>query len=350
MNEMRTLITDTARRIFTDLCDKHLVDATEEGTWPEELWRTLEETGLTMAAVPEDQGGGGGSLGDAMAVLSQAGHFAVPLPLAETFLAGWALSGSGRDVPRGPLTVATESIAMTRDAGGWVLSGSAAQVPWATLAKGIVILGEAEGTTHVAVVDPGTCGITAGNNLAGEPREAVNFDGVTVSENEVVVAGPGIDAATLLRLGALSRAVLMAGALAHILELAVQYALDRTQFGRPIAKFQAIQQQLAALAGDAAAASRAADVAVQAAEDGDGAIEIAVAKARIGEAAGICAEIAHQVHGAMGFTHEHSLHHFTRRLWSWRDEYGAEVHWQAELGRQIAKAGADGLWPFLSRT
>jgi acyl-CoA dehydrogenase len=76
---------------------------------------------------------------------------------------------------------------------------------------------------------------------------------------------------------------------------------------------------------------------------------VAVAKARVGEAAGKGAEIAHQVHGAMGFTREHNLHYCTRRLWSWRDEFGNETLWQARLGREVARQGADALWPMLTR-
>ena len=69
---------------------------------------------------------------------------------------------------------------------------------------------------------------------------------------------------------------------------------------------------------------------------------------RGGEAAGTGAAIAHQVHGAMGFTYEHSLHHATRRLWSWREEFGNEAVWAARLGRMVAERGADGLWPFIT--
>ncbi|MGB0407600.1 MAG: acyl-CoA dehydrogenase, partial [Pseudomonadales bacterium] len=58
--------------------------------------------------------------------------------------------------------------------------------------------------------------------------------------------------------------------------------------------------------------------------------------------------IAHQVHGAMGFTHEHQLHHRTRRLWCWRDQHGHEAYWQAVLGRALCAAGADALWPELT--
>ena len=80
-----------------------------------------------------------------------------------------------------------------------------------------------------------------------------------------------------------------------------------------------------------------------------GLFAVAVAKSRIGEAAGRGAEIAHQVHGAMGFTREHNLHYSTRRLWSWRDEFGNESYWQTRLGRAVAASGADALWPMLSR-
>ena len=75
---------------------------------------------------------------------------------------------------------------------------------------------------------------------------------------------------------------------------------------------------------------------------------MATAKIRAGEAAGTGAAIAHQVHGAMGFTREYSLHQATRRLWSWRDDFGAESVWAISLGEMIAGRGADALWPTLT--
>jgi alkylation response protein AidB-like acyl-CoA dehydrogenase len=108
------------------------------------------------------------------------------------------------------------------------------------------------------------------------------------------------------------------------------------------------------LAGEVAAAGAAADAAAEAISAyGVGseiaAAEVAIAKLRVGEAAGNGAAIAHQVHGAMGFTYEHSLHHATRRLWAWREEFGNETHWAIQLGHMVAEAGADALWPFLTR-
>jgi acyl-CoA dehydrogenase len=139
----------------------------------------------------------------------------------------------------------------------------------------------------------------------------------------------------------------MSGVLERVLEMSVGYAKERKQFGRPIGGFQAIQHTLAVMAGHVAAALRATDAAIAALPGERFAVQVAVAKSRVGEAAGVVAEMAHQVHGAMGFTHEHQLHHFTRRLLAWRDEYGRETYWQQRIGRRVAGGGADAMWDFI---
>jgi acyl-CoA dehydrogenase len=109
------------------------------------------------------------------------------------------------------------------------------------------------------------------------------------------------------------------------------------------------------LAGDVAAARVAARVAAAdapwaGAPQADHArFSAAVAKVRVGEAASRGAAIAHQVHGAIGFTHEHSLHFATRRLWAWREEFGADAWWAERLGQAAIAAGAAGFWPALTR-
>jgi acyl-CoA dehydrogenase len=145
-------------------------------------------------------------------------------------------------------------------------------------------------------------------------------------------------------LGAVMRSAQIAGALQCVLETTVQYARERVQFGRPIGRFQAVQQNLAVLAGQTAAATAAAEAAIEAAARDLDSPLVAAAKIRAGEAAGIGAAIAHQMHGAIGFTQEHRLHYFTRRLWSWRDEFGNEAAWARRLGGSVAAAGADRLW------
>ena len=152
----------------------------------------------------------------------------------------------------------------------------------------------------------------------------------------------------LLPFGALIRAQQMVGAMERCLDHALRYAMERKQFGRAIGKFQAVQMMLAEAAGQYAAATAAADLAAEAYRSDGFDIAVAVAKARVGEAAGKVAEVCHQVHGAMGFTQEHPLHFATRRLWSWRDEFGHESFWQERIGRLVCRGGGAALWPMLT--
>ena len=135
------------------------------------------------------------------------------------------------------------------------------------------------------------------------------------------------------------------------MDLAVTYAQERQQFGRPISKFQAVQQNLAVLAGQTAAAVAAANLGIEALSRHDPDVEefrVAIAKTRVGEAATLAGELAHQVHGAIGFTKEYALQLATRRLWSWREEFGSDPEWAARLGAFMCARGADALWPSLT--
>jgi acyl-CoA dehydrogenase len=340
------IIVDTATRIFRDLCEPATINDSEKGLWPKALWEALEESGLALAWVPDDLGGSGATMADGFAVLRVAGRFAAPVPLAETLMAGWLLARAGIAVPNGPMTIAPVH------ADGWItlrtdgkLGGRARRVPFARSAGYIAVLVHGD-EPAVALVAAAGLPISQATSLAGEPRDDVSFDGVVPEAMRPV----SLDADRLVGFGAAVRLQQMAGALEKILEQSVQHALDRTQFGRPIAKFQAVQHNLAMLADEVAAASAAADAAAEACSLPDITIsEVAIAKVRGGEAAGTGAAIAHQVHGAMGFTYEHSLHHATRRLWAWREEFGNEAVWAQRLGRMVAAHGADQLWPFITQ-
>ena len=198
----------------------------------------------------------------------------------------------------------------------------------------------------VALVARNTARVTADRNLALEPRDTLTFENATVLG--AAPAGPHVSARAVTVYGAMVRAAQMAGALESLLEQSVRYVTERKQFGRPIGTFQAVQHNLAILAGHVAAAGIAADHAFRAADRGEATFEIAVAKVRAGEAAGVGAGLAHQAHGAIGFTYEHSLHFATRRLWSWRAEFGSESRWAQHLGRAVAARGADRLWTELT--
>jgi acyl-CoA dehydrogenase len=351
MNELQTILSETCTRLFTDHATTTVLEGAEKGEWPAALWQALEENGLTLPQVPEARGGAGGSWSDAFVVLMAAGRFAAPVPLAETMLAGVILAEAGLDVPLGPMTVAPvhadERLTLTRQGSGFTLSGRATRVPWGARAEHVVVVAEGDGGPMIAQV-PGSAARTEPDaSLAREPRDTLQW-----SAAPVVAAAPlrsRLGGQPVFAGGALVRAAQMAGGLEFLLAQSVKYVSERKQFGRPLAAFQAIQQNLALLAGHTAAAGMAAQQAFhvvdRTGESGDPSFEIAVAKVRTGEAASLGAGIAHQAHGAIGFTYEHSLHFVTRRLWSWRAEFGAESHWSVALGRQVAAQGADALWP-----
>jgi acyl-CoA dehydrogenase len=350
VNELQAILTETVTRIFTDLVSEDVLRIAEEGTWPERLWQAVEDNGIAQPLVPERHGGAGGTWRDAFVVARAAGKYAVPVPLPETIIASWLLAEAGLDIPPGPLTVAPvraeDRLRVERQAMGVVVNGTATRVPWGEAAGHIVTVGEIAGQPWVVMVSRGSLQITPDRNMALEPRDTVTF-----ATAPAVAAAPASDRITAdaIRLhGAMLRSAQIAGALERALEEAVKHVTVRAQFGRTLSKFQAIQHQLAVLAEHTAAARVAAEHACRAAEGGDAAFEIACAKVRAGEAAGIGASIAHQVHGAIGFTYEHVLHFATRRLWSWRSEFGTETQWSEELGRTACRRGADQLWEYVT--
>jgi acyl-CoA dehydrogenase len=347
MSETGDLLQDSARRLFAEHCDQNLVARAEAGEWPDGLWRAIEEAGFAAALVPEDAGGSGVGMADALGVLRAAGESCAPVPLADTMVANWLLATSGLGVEAGPHSIAPvtpyNAFALEREADGWHLSGHAAGVPWAHEARSIAVLALARGEPMVVRLRREHHTLVPGRNLAGEPRGDISID-AHVALDAVAEAPRGFGPEQLQLFGAATRTILIAGALAEVLDMTVRYAQERVQFGRPIGKFQAIQQGLAVLAGQAAAAGAAADLAQEAAASGFKRLTIAAAKARAGEAASIGAAIAHQVHGAIGFTQEHRLNHRTRRLWSWRDEFGSEATWNRLVGEIAAKTGGEPLW------
>ena len=345
MDETGALLAATVERLLETHCSPaRLLDA-ERGAWSASLWAALEAAGLTRALLPEAAGGVGLDPGAALALVRAVGRHAAPAPLAETMMAGWLLAGAGLEVPDGVLTIVPsrtgDSLALCPDGAGWRLTGSARRVPWARHAGAAAVLVEAEGKWVAALVPAAGWHVSPGANLALEPRDDLALEARLGAD---AVAPAGTDPSVLHRLGAVMRCLAIAGALETVLAMTVDYAQQRVQFGRPIGKFQAIQQNLAILAGQTVAAGAAADIAVEAFAAGLPAAPIAAAKARAGEAASLAAGIAHQVHGAIGFTEEHRLHFFTKRLWSWRDEFGNEAEWSLALGRLAAASGAHRLW------
>ncbi len=354
-DETRMLL-ESMSRLFEDHCTKQVADAAETGVFAQGLWDVVAETGVPLAALPESAGGADAEWSDLFAALRVAARFSAPIPLAETMLAGWAAASCGLETSDGPMTVGpvrmADTLTLERDGNGWRLSGTASRLPYATFATRTVLIADGpEGEMAVSLDGTGGGEVAKGKNIANESRDSLTFKNVRLSSDQAAPVTGGVSRAALYRRGALARATMMSGALEKAMDLAVTYAQERQQFGRPISKFQAVQQNLAVLAGQTAAAVAASNLGIHALGNPDPEHQeflIAVAKTRVGEAATLACEIAHQVHGAIGFTKEYSLQLSTRRLWSWREEFGGDPEWAAKVGAYACRRGADSLWPMLT--
>jgi acyl-CoA dehydrogenase len=350
--DSENIIIETAERIFADLADSQTIINAKSDGWKAQVWQALEDSGLTLTWVPEAQGGAGAGLDDGFGVLRAAGRAALSVPLAETMLAGWLLAQGGISSPRGMMSVAPSHPhdRISLDSAG-LLSGTARKVPFAGEAHHLVVIAESPKGEMIALVDVQSCQISPGENLAGESSDTVKL--VKVKPLAVALAPADIDAGALLLMGAAARAQQMAGALETMLAISVRYSTERIAFEKQISKFQAVQHNLARLGGETAAAVAAACSAAEAVmagslNDDAGILEIAAAKIRCSEAAERGAGIAHQVHGAIGFTDEHVLHRLTLRALGWRDDFGNESYWSVRLGEFVASRGADELWPLVA--
>jgi acyl-CoA dehydrogenase len=324
---------------FRESCTHEAIEAAER-EWPAQLWQSLQDDGFTEVGVPEELGGSGGSVVDACAVLRAAGKYAAPVPLAESgLLSGWAAGVLGTELPEGLTTIAAAPEVLLS---GSSLSGRVEGVPWARAADHLVLVLDGGA---VVVVPREDVGVEEGANLAGEPRDAVVLDGVAPV---ATATGTDEDRERFLRLGALSRVALSAGALERLVDLSVEYTAQRKQFGRPVGRFQAVQAHLVALAEISAMATVAAEVAAAAVDGGGGRYEVACAKSVTSAQAAAATRAAHQAHGAMGMTREYPLHHYSRRLWSWSTEYGDARAWNAVLGTVVRTLSADSLYPFIT--
>jgi acyl-CoA dehydrogenase len=168
-----------------------------------------------------------------------------------------------------------------------------------------------------------------------------------LSDATALFLGPKCDIPLLdfLELYRLASDAFAVGLMGAMVDMSLRYVTDRVQFGRPIGSFQAIQHRCADMAVRHSGAQSLLYSTAWLLQTGRPAERsLLMCHSYCRDAAGVVVGNAHQVHGAIGFTHEHSLHFLTRRLWSWRDEFGNETEWNQLTGRHMAKAGSARYW------
>lgn len=290
-----------------------LVRAIDNGAAHETLWGELVESGFLDLLLPESADGAGLSLAEAHPLLSLLGRYAVPLPVAETMAARALLASSGVTAPCGPILL----LAPERAREGWWQGG----IPCGMLASHALV----DDGAQLLLID--LCE-TPLEPLALHASRCANLRWPALPRAAASLARP---VAGLRGLAAVLRAIAIAGAAEGVLEMSIGYANERVQFGKPIGKQQAIQQQLAVLA-EQTLMTRFASAAGCRDNLSPSLFAAASAKQVASAAVPRIVAIAHAVHGAIGITAEYDLQLYTRRLHEWRLADGAEDYWARLLG------------------
>ena len=338
-SEDQTLLRDTVRDVLTKECAPEVVRRVWNGPSDQRapVWSTLAENGFVGMAASEDAGGMGMNEVDLALVLEEAGYAGLPGPVAETSLAGLRL---------------LETLGAGTPHAEWVSKVCAGEATLALCFEGQQL------ALHAPLAD--LLLIARGDALYAVPRaeaalaEQTAVDrattvatlGYSPADKHLVARGPAAQAAIQLAFerAALGNACIMVGLARRMLDLAVAYAKDREQFGKPIGAQQAVQHHLANAAGRIAFAQpvvyRAAWALANRDRHGDESrreAELAVSTAKVyaEEAGRVVAKIALQVHGAIGYTIECDLHFFMKRVWTLAPFYGTAADHRARIGSHI---------------
>lgn len=319
-----SLLADSIAAFLAGRCDLRRVrsiEADESGAQGSELWDEIEETGFADALVGEAQGGAALGLDEAGEIALACGRHAIPVALSTTMVARAALAEAGVPVPAGAITIATARQDPSAD------ELSFAAVPFGMTASWLLVRAPAGTwllpTGSAQRMRAAYSSLAADLHWSARPGDALALPPDEESFPDWRAIGAALFAAQI------------AGAADRLLEMAIGHANDRVQFGKPIGRLQAIQQQLSVMAEHSSAARTAALIGLSGHSWRVDPLHAAVAKARAGEAAAAVAAIAHAVHGAIGVTEEFDLQLFTRRLHEWRMDYGGESYWNRRLGEAL---------------
>ena len=362
LSEIQQMLKTSAQDFLSRECPLTLVREMEEDPrgFTDALWRQMINLGWTGVAFPEQYGGTGGNFGDLGVLLEEIGRSLAPSPFFSTVvLGGMTVMDGGSDAQKDEfisricagtviMTLAVPETSATYEPWGieatasqqgdsFEISGTKLFVPDAAAADVIIVAARTSSGQDPAdgislfLVPSGANGltITPMQSVGNERVFEVSLDKVSVSADSVIgavgEAWPIVERSILRATAA--QCIEMLGGAEAVLDMTVEYAKGRTQFGRAIGSFQAVQHHCARMATDVEGSKNIAYQAVWRLSEGLPAQrEVAMAKAWIGPAYRRVCGTAHQCHGAIGFTQEHDLQLYTRRAKVHELTYGDANH------------------------
>jgi alkylation response protein AidB-like acyl-CoA dehydrogenase len=311
------------------------IAASDDG-FDESGWREMAELGWAGLALPEEWGGQGLGIVELAVLFEEMGYALAPSPLLSNTVAGLALSLCGSDDQRerflrplasgelrgtpalwdagSPATIGEFSMSAQADGDGVLLEGEKVLVPDAGSAD-FFLVATSDGRRHL--VERGAEGVTVTAEPGIDPTRrfsSVRFEGVRVTAADSL-PGAGADYYPVFHRICVALAAESTGIAQRTLEMAVEYAKDRQQFGRPIGAYQAVSHRCAQMLLETENARSAVYGAAWAADAEPESLPLAasMAKAYAGDAGWRVPDASIQVHGGIGFTWEHDLHFFLKR-------------------------------------
>lgn len=368
LSEEQELIKTSAREILEAECPlDHVREMAADATgYSVELWKKMAELGWMGVAIPEEHGGLGNGFLDLCLLIEEMGRARLPSPFVPTVvLAAQPILRFGSDeqkarylpaIAEGRLVLSYAALepeaawdpngirtTVTAEGDELVLRGTKLYVPYAGAADELLVVAreEAAGDGRLTVLL-----VETGDGVACEPVETVGqdhlqrvtFENVRVGRDRVLgAAGDGAAVVEAVeRWGSAARCAEMVGGAERVLEMTLEHARSREQFGRPIGSFQAVQHHCADMAIDVLGSRYITYEAIWTLDEGLEADDIvSMAKAWTGEAYRRVCELGHQIHGAIGYTLEEDLHPFLRHAVASDLAFGDADHHRERLARQL---------------
>ena len=349
----QTLLVNTAREFLRHRCPPTAVEesvASERG-FSAELWKEISLLGWPGLLIPADYGGSGGSLLDVSLLIEEMGRACFPSPYVQSAVVATSLLVTAANpaqrerllpaLARGDrictLALTEDSASFERDGlglegdVGGKLAGRKLFVKDAHVADDLIVVTRGAAGPNLFLLETQRAGVAVAlmETIAGEKPCEVSFAGVETRADDLLgTAGQGWDLLhPALQAGALARTAEMVGCAQHILELCVEHAKARKQFGRPLGSFQAVQHSCADLLRNVEGARYLLyRAAWKMQESREATADVAMAKAYAGQACQAVARRAHQLLGAISFCEEHPLHLFHKRILAAALDFGDPTH------------------------